>query len=51
LIPPGATEVNPMVASIWIAVDDVDASNGPMELLGFKAYPASKGKNVKVVSN
>jgi len=48
LIPPGKSEICPTVASLWLAVDDVDAGNGPMELLGFNAYPASRGKNIKV---
>ncbi|CAE7732607.1 unnamed protein product, partial [Symbiodinium pilosum] len=42
----GSGDVDPLVASLWLAVDDVTAENGAMEVLPFTAQPESCGKNV-----
>ena len=38
--------MNPKVASLWLALDDVDESNGAMDVLSFSAQPESAYKNV-----
>lgn len=45
LAPPGKKEFDPQVASVWLALDDVDDANGPMDVLPFPAQPESKGRN------
>jgi len=47
LIPPGSDRVAPQVASVWLALDDVNEENGYMEVLPFEACPESKGRNAE----
>lgn len=46
LVPPGGKDIAPRVASVWLALDDVDATNGGMDVLGFTAQPESRDRNV-----
>merc|ERR1712232_790972 len=45
LIPPGAREVRPHVASIWLPFDDVTAENGAMQVLPFSQQPETSYRN------
>ena len=38
--------MNPKVASLWLALDDVDKTNGAMEVLPFSAQPESENRCV-----
>ena len=38
--------MNPKVASLWLAIDDVDKSNGAMEVLPCSVQPESANKSV-----
>ena len=38
--------INPQVASLWLTLDDVDETNGGMEILSFTAQPESRHRNV-----
>ena len=38
--------MKPKVASLWLALDDVDENNGAMEVLPFSAQPESEKRNV-----
>ena len=38
--------VSPKVASLWLPLDDVDETNGAMEILPFSAQPESKNRSV-----
>lgn len=39
-------DVDPKVASLWLALDDVTDENGPMEVLTFEDQPESSHQNV-----
>ena len=39
-------DIEPKVASIWLAMDDVDETNGPMDVLTFDACPESRNQSV-----
>ena len=38
--------INPQVASLWLTLDDVDETNGGMEILSFTSQPESRHQNV-----
>lgn len=47
LVPPGADAVHPVVASMWLALDDVlERTIGAMQVLPFSAQPETKDRNV-----
>eukprot|EP00040_Diaphanoeca_grandis_P016373 m.84475 g.84475 ORF g.84475 m.84475 type:complete len:283 (+) comp25756_c0_seq2:82-930(+) len=54
LVPPDNQHnnyIDPQVASLWLAVDDVGPDNGPMQVLPFSELDESRGKNVATVDS
>jgi ectoine hydroxylase-related dioxygenase (phytanoyl-CoA dioxygenase family) len=45
LVPPGESKIRPVVASLWLALDNVDEENGAMEVLPFEAQPETRNRN------